>query len=277
MRKRETDRNDTDKGGDDPSQNGAGEATPGPEAASFESAFARVLGPPALARLADLCVDRPVVLVAGDQLMGKSTAARLLAAALGGTVGGAGAVVRRMATERCMTVEAMSRALAQQPEIDVRIDYEAASLVARGEVTAFESRLAGHLGLLLRRLGRKHLLTVVLTCDPRERALRYVAREISAEARARIEPRLVVQPDANFRTYLRALGSIDDADARAVAARFVEIADRDAIDVVRMRALYGVDYRDRSVFDMTVDTTVRSAVDVQASLVEAAKARWGRA
>lgn len=52
---------------------------------AFKLAFERVVGKGAVTRLVESFSEAPVLLLAGDQASGKSTTAKLLAEALGGT------------------------------------------------------------------------------------------------------------------------------------------------------------------------------------------------
>ena len=60
-----------------------------------------------------------------------------------------------------------------------------------------------------------------------------------------------------------------------MAARFDAIASRDQNDKARLMALYGVDYQDRSVFDVVIDTTGKTPDEVQAAILQAVRDRLG--
>ncbi|MCC6808193.1 MAG: AAA family ATPase [Deltaproteobacteria bacterium] len=234
--------------------------------ASFAAAFLNVKGPSAIADLKKLFTETLLVTFGGDQLTGKSTQSKGLAATLKGTAGGTGAIVRKMAADAGYKPEEIgefAKELAKNPTQDVELDYRALQLMAKGDVTTFESRLAGHLAEFLRQLGRKNVVSVYLKCAPKELALRYVQREVSPAARARIEPLLNVPKSATFIEALEALGKIDDADAKAVAAKAQDIAGRDVTDLKRLKLLYGVNYQDTSSFDLVVDTTGKTPEQIQ--------------
>ena len=235
----------------------------------FAQAFLNVAGPNAVKDLIASFTKDPVVLIAGDQLTGKSTAARAVASALDGKASGTGKLVRKEAESRGLSIEEMSKDLADEPDFDAKIDLRAAGVIAQGDAAAFESRLAGHLGEFLKELGRENVLSVYLACGPKERALRYVARECGDDARTRIEPQLKVDPDASLKDCLLALGGIDDPAAQEVAGKFDGIASRDQNDKGRLMALYGVDYQDRSVFDVVIDTTRMTPEQVKEAILEA--------
>jgi cytidylate kinase len=240
-----------------------------PSKASFEAAFTKVAGKEALDILKSTFTKTPVVLIAGDQLTGKSTAAKAVAAALGGAPSGTGALMRAMAAERGVTIEQLSKDLATEPDTDVKIDFEAAKKIGAGGASAFESRLAGHLGQFLKKLGRENILSVYLVASPQERALRYLQREVSPEARQRLEPQLKLPADADLEEALAALVALNDPEASAIAGRMKDIANRDNNDLKRLKTLYGVDYQDRSSFDIVVETSGKTPEEVQAAILEA--------
>lgn len=223
--------------------------------ASFGTAFARVLGPGAVSRLMAKFSDAPILVLSGDQLTGKSTVAKAIAKALGGEASSTGSLVRAQADQLQIPIEAMTKRLAEHPSANVELDYRAAETIAAGDVIAFESRIAGHLGRYLSDLGRPGVLSVYLTASPRERTLRYLAREVGPDARERIESQLQVPADATLVECLDALGSIDDPAARAVHARFEQIAGRDEVLQGELQSLYGIDYRDHDGFDLVIDTS----------------------
>ena len=242
------------------------------DSTSFEAAFARVLGARAIHDLKALLTETPVVLIAGSQLTGKSTAAKAVAARMGGMSAGTGSIVRKMAEERGISIEQMSREM--DPDVDVAIDYRAACRIGGGEVAAFESRLAGHLGQFLERLGRKQIVSVYLEASPKERALRHLHREVSPAARARLEQQVHFEDGATLEQALAALVALGDPEASAIASKMGDIARRDEVDRGRMHALYGVDFQDQCAFDVVLDTTGRSPADmVEVILTEAVRVR----
>ncbi len=244
---------------------------------SLPKAFSEVVGPQAIADLKALFNDKPVVLIAGDQLTGKSTVAGMVAKQLGdGKAASTGKIVRAMAAERGISIEEMSKRLAEEPGVDQRIDYEACKLIATGGAMAVESRLAGHLADFLRGLGRKNLFAVYLACSPRERALRYVYREVSPQARQRLDPLLDVEGSVDLAACLSALAKIDDPAAAKVTGSMGAVAARDAQDYERLQSLYGIDYRDRSVFDLVVDTSNKSPDEVLAAVLAALPAEFAQ-
>jgi cytidylate kinase len=231
-------------------------------------AFVRVVGPAAVTDLMASFTERPVLLLSGGQLTGKSATARILAERLGGAPRSSGSIVRSMAAECGISVEEMGRLLAADPDSDVRIDHEAARVIAHGEAVVFESRLAGHLGAWLRELGRRRLFSVHLMCSPRERFVRFVYREVSAEASRRVSAALPSGWDIDPAEELRVLRALADADAQRIERRMVEASGRDAEDRWRLAGVYGFDYGERSPHDATIDTS-------PLTVLETADRIWG--
>jgi cytidylate kinase len=244
--------------------------------AAFGIAFERVAGSGAVARIVDSFTDTPVLLLAGDQVSGKSTAAKLLADRLGGTAGSTGALVRMRAAELGLTFDAYNARLRHDPEVDVRHDHLAASAIAAGRVVVFESRLAGHLGSWLRALGRTELHSVYLHCPPIERALRVLERATSAAVRERVARTLDDVPDATFEQIVRRLAASPEPGVLGVAEQLRFAAARDANDQARIRAIYGVDYTDISVFDARIDTSRGSPAATADAIIHAWRSAGGR-
>lgn len=238
-------------------------------AEGIERVFARVIGSAAVAALQSTFSRNPVVLIAGDQLTGKSTAAKTVAAALGGEGSGTGRLMRDAAAHAGKPVEEFVKSV--PASFDVELDWEATKKIARGDVAVFESRLAGHIGQMLERLGRTNVVSVYLVASPRERALRYLQRELSPEVRARIEPRLQIAADASLEEALAAVVALGDPEASRIATSMKDIAGRDAIDHARLKKLYDVDYQDRSSFDVVVVTDGKTPEQVQAEILDAVK------
>src|SRR5262245_40754400 len=124
--------------------------------------LARVKGERALADLEKSFSTSPVVLIAGQQCTGKGTVAPLVAKAISqrAKVSGTGKLMREAAQRAHKSIEEFVSTVS--PDVDVELDWRAAELIARGDVDVFESRLAGHLGAFLRKLGRTNLVSVYL-------------------------------------------------------------------------------------------------------------------
>jgi cytidylate kinase len=229
--------------------------------ARFEAALCAVGGRFAIREVDDSFTETPVILVAGDQASGKSTTAKELARHLGGAVGSTGNVVRRMAAERGLTFEAFQAELTNDPQADARNDLSAVQAIAAGKVVVFESRLAGHIGSWLRSRGRRGLLSVYIDCSPRERALRVLERATCPTTRARVAT-LTPPQEGDLELLLKSWADIDDAAVREVSTALRAAASRDRTDCDRIRKAYGLDYSERSDFDLTVDSSQATVAEI---------------
>lgn len=220
--------------------------------ASFGARFEALLGTRRVAEIIDALGTRPVLLLAGDPGVGKSSVARALAARIGGAAGGTGACVRAEATRRGFTLEAFNSFLVEHPEEDISIDAAAAITVACGDVAVFESRLAGHLGWWLRGHGRAGLRTVYLQCAPHEQARRLLAREgASARHDATVSRMEAAATLADCARVLRDAGAEMEAAAEIVEAQ----ASRMTEERRRLYERYGAILDDPTVYDEMIDTT----------------------
>jgi cytidylate kinase len=181
-------------------------------------------------------------------------------------------------------------------DVDVRLDFRAAKAIAGSElkkadgssvdITVFESRLAGHLGQFLEGIGRENIVSVYLYAAPRVQAERYLEREvfIPADKAATTGAARAAVVDARQKAKAVLAGLTDQVglgdclqklvDANipgldSMAAKVKGIAGRDENDKSRLLSLYGVDYQDRSAFDVVVDTNGRSPDQVKAAILEA--------
>ncbi len=122
---------------------------------------------------------------------------------------------------------------------------------------------------------------VFLTCSAREQALRYVGREISAQAHDALVPLLPADVDfASLEDVLRHLaahpsgGDLPERDR--IFASFADNMRRDDDDRARFDALYGAQchYRNTDAFyDLVVDTSETTPAE-KAELVVDGFARW---
>lgn len=247
------------------------QTTQATQARGIERIFEKTIGAAQMAALKSSMSTKPVVLIAGDQLTGKSTAAKSVALALQGEASGTGRLMRAAAEQAGKPIEEFVKSVPST--FDVELDWQASKKIAKGDVAVFESRLAGHLGQMLERMGRKNVVSVYLVASPRERALRYLQRELSPEVRARVEARLQLAPDATLEQAMQAIVALDDPDANKIASMWQDIAKRDDVDKARLFDLYGVDYQDRSAFDVVVVTDGKQPAEVQAEILAAVQAR----
>ncbi len=222
----------------------------------LEDVFSRVIGPDAMSRVRASLRPRPLILLGGDQLTGKTCTAQLLAARLGGEAGSTGSLVRQQLELEGSTLDAKNRHLAAHPEADVRLDFEALLALARGTWSVYECRMAGELGRVLREAGHPRLRAIYLTCGPRERAFRQVERSLGSQARARVECEFPPDDGRSLAAWLNlAVEILGPAGKRAIDSGAA--ASRDRLDRDRLLRLYSVDYTDTQAYDLTISTDRR--------------------
>lgn len=238
----------------------------------FDQVFTRLLGARAVDQLLEDLSTRPAVLIAGNQLTGKSTAARQVGRALGFTVGSTGTLVRQMAAKEGLTIEAMAHALFLRPETDASLDHAAFDSVAHARVGVYESRLAAWMAAWLRERGRTAIFAVFVTCSARERALRFVRREMDAETAAQMGALLDGDDAMGFAQALDAISRLPHPRAREVITRMDGAISRETHDRDRLRNLYGVDFLDSSPCDLVVDNTTGTAEQTRERILVAVRA-----
>jgi cytidylate kinase len=194
-------------------------------------------------------------------------------------------------------------------DVDVRLDFRAAKAIAASsltkadgatlDLTVFESRLAGHLGQFLEGLGRENIVSVYLYAAPRVQAERYLEREVFgpalASATTAAQKSTIEGARAEARALLAGLG--EDVGLAACLTKLVEaqvgggavpglaalatkiagIAGRDDNDKTRLLSLYGVNYQDRSAFDVVVDTNGKTPAEVKQAILDAVAAKTASA
>lgn len=262
----------------------AAEGSATDEFRGFRRAFEAAEGPEVMDRLKASFSNDPVVLIGGQALTGKSSRAKILAGRVeGGAVLSGGALIRARAKEAGIPVAEMAKAVDFDTQVDLATCRAVGSAAFRDEsggeqrTAVAEGRLAGPLGGLLRNLGRENLFSVYLVCSPRERALRYLDREVSPAARSEVLEHLKISDDASMEEFLVAVGEIDpnclSADVRAALAKAGDDmkaeAARDETDRQRYLKLYAVDFLERSSYDLVVDTTNLSPEQVDAAIQHA--------
>lgn len=175
-----------------------------------------------------------LITISGLPGSGKTTVARLVARDLALEHVYAGNVFRRQAETHGLTLEEYVRRAETDSSIDRELDRQMEERAARGRAV-LEGRLAA---FMAERAGVP--------------ALR-VFLEASEAVRA---------------------GRITGREGGAAAERLREIQAREASDRRRYRDLYGVDYHDRTRYDLIVETDRRTPEEVARAIVERARARF---
>jgi len=96
----------------------------------IEKAFKEHIGSDSINKLRENITDKPMILIAGDQLTGKSTQAKNLAEHYNGTFYSVGNLFREVATKRGITVAEQAKLLLTERGIDVEIDYKTCEMIS---------------------------------------------------------------------------------------------------------------------------------------------------
>ena len=176
-----------------------------------------------------------LITISGLPGSGKTTVAKLVAAELGLEHVYAGNIFRRQAEAAGLTLQEYLRRAETDSSIDRQLDDRMRERARTGNAV-LEGRLAA-----------------------------FMAMEANV-------PALKVYLDAS--EPVRA-ARITDREGGATAERLHEIQARETSDWQRYRDIYGVDYHDRSRYDVVVDTDRRSPEDLAREIVDRARVRFG--
>ena len=94
------------------------------------NAFKKYIGKNSVKKLQESINQKPMILIAGDQLTGKSTQAKNLAEAFNGTFHSVGNLFREIAAKRGITVAEQAKLLLTERGIDVEIDYKTCEMIS---------------------------------------------------------------------------------------------------------------------------------------------------
>ena len=232
----------------------------------IEKAFKEYISPESINKLRENITDKPMILIAGDQLTGKSTQAKNLAEYYRGTFYSVGNLFREVAAKRGITVAEQAKLLLTERGIDVEIDYKTCEMISGKSIDTnlgvIEGRQPAYMGSFMQELGKRNLVRIYFQCSIREQALRFLRREIGEAA---YQEGLANVPDVEYST----LQSLQDEiynlelpDSNDVIQKFVDNQSRDEDDKDRYSSLYGFDYGDLSGYDIVVNTTNKEADSV---------------
>jgi|LFRM01.1.fsa_nt_gb predicted cytidylate kinase len=178
------------------------------------------------------------ITISGPPGSGKTTVCRILGERLGLDVVVSGHIFRQMAKERDMTLPEFGHMCEIDPQVDIELDRRMVEIASRSENLCLEGRLAAH---MLTRHGIA-ALRVLMTADIVERSRRVAEREGGSPEQRR-----------------------------------AEIEEREACEAKRYLTYYDIDIRDRSIYDLIIDTTDISAEEVAEIIIREAKKHGGNA
>ena len=231
--------------------------------AGIEKAFKDYIGSNSINKLREKITDKPMILIAGDQLTGKSTQAKNLAEYYRGTFYSVGNLFREVAAKKGITVAEQAKLLLTERGIDVEIDYKTCEMISGNSIDTnlgvIEGRQPAYMGSFMQELGKRNLIRIYFQCSIREQALRFLRREIGELA---YQKGLANVPDIDYRT-LKSLQdeiyNLELQDSNEVIQKFVDNQSRDEDDRERYSSLYGFDYGNLSGYDIVINTTNKEA------------------
>jgi len=232
----------------------------------IEKAFKEYISLDSINKLREKITDKPMILIAGDQLTGKSTQAKNLAEYYRGTFYSVGNLFREVAAKRGITVAEQAKLLLTERGIDVEIDYKTCEMISGNSIDThigvIEGRQPAYMGSFMQELGKRNLVRIYFQCSIREQALRFLRREIGEVA---YQKGLENVPDIEYST-LESLqdeiSNLELSESHEVIQKFVENQSRDEDDRDRYSSLYGFDYGNLEGYDIVVNTTNKEAKSV---------------
>jgi len=224
----------------------------------IESAFKTYIGENSIELLREDITNKPMILIAGDQLTGKSTQAKCLADYFGGSFYSVGSLFRQAAKDRGITVAEQARLLLVERGIDVDIDYKTCQMITGAKINSnlgvIEGRQPAYMGSFMESLGKKNLVRLYFKCSIRDQALRFLRREAGEVAYSIGKNQI---PRENYDT-LESLETeiklLDIKNKQKIISDFIENQNRDEDDRRRYSGLYGFDYGDLEGYDIVLDT-----------------------
>ncbi|EFA74595.1 hypothetical protein PPL_11563 [Heterostelium album PN500] len=256
---------------------------------SLINIFSKYFGESSISQLKTGC-NRPTILIAGNQLTGKSTMAKKLANHyVGGEFYSVGMMFRELAASLNISVGEQSRLLlelelAEQQnlppnksnplygkKVDVEIDYRTLKIIQNNNNNnqqqqqnksidnyyVIEGRQPALLGTYLKEeLNRENLIRIYVECSVREKSIRFLEREIGKQAAEIAEKSIPHDTNLNdLSSVTEYISKLNLPNISDVVNKFKENQNRDLNDRNRYINQYGLDYEDKSFYDFVVDTS----------------------
>ena len=224
----------------------------------IESAFKTYIGEKSIDKLQENITDKPMILIAGDQLTGKSTQAKNLADFFNGSFHSVGALFREAAKNRGITVAEQAKLLLVERGIDVEIDYKTCQVITGSDIDTslgvVEGRQPAYMGSFMASLGKKNLIRLYLQCSIREQALRFLRREVGEVAYLAGKEQIPEKDYKNLESLNTAIENLDIGQREEAMSEFIENQSRDEDDRHRYSGLYGFDYGNLEGYDIILNT-----------------------
>ncbi len=230
------------------------------------TAFTKYIGESSIDELRDAINEKPMILIAGDQLTGKSTQAQNLAEHFGGDFRSVGMLFREAAANRGITVAEQARLLLTERGIDVEIDYKTCQMIAgntiQSKLAVIEGRQPAYMGSFMASLGKKNIVRLYFQCSIREQALRFLRREFG-EAAYQVGKAEIPRNDyENLESLRSEIENLELDGSSLVIDQFMENQNRDEDDRHRYSGLYGFDYGNLEGYDIIQNTNEKEPDEV---------------
>ena len=230
----------------------------------IEAAFKTYIGDTSVEELKNTITEKPMILIAGDQLTGKSTQAQRLAEHFGGAFRSVGMLFREAAVKRGISVAEQARLLLTERGIDVDIDYKTCQMIAGNKIQSnlavIEGRQPAYMGSFMASLGKKHIVRLYFQCSIREQALRFLRRESGEAAYQTGKSQIPNKKYGNLEELRTEIQVLDIGGE--VIDQFMENQNRDEDDRHRYSGLYGFDYGNLEGYDIILDTNNKEPEEV---------------
>ena len=232
----------------------------------IEAAFTNYIGETSIDELKNTITEKPMILIAGDQLTGKSTQAQKLAMHFNADFRSVGMLFREAASNRGITVAEQARLLLTERGIDVEIDYKTCQMIAgntiQSKLAVIEGRQPAYMGSFMASLGKKNIVRLYFQCSIREQALRFLRREFGEPA-YQIGKAQIPRGDYDTLESLRSeIENLELDGSSVVIDQFMENQNRDEDDRHRYSGLYGFDYGNLEGYDIILNTNEKEPDEV---------------
>ena len=241
----------------------------------IETAFKTYIGEESITTLKNNITEKPMILIAGDQLTGKSTQAKRLADFFEGSFHSVGSLFREAAKKRGITVAEQARLLLVERGIDVEIDYKTCQVITGADIDSnlgvVEGRQPAYMGSFMASLGKINLVRVYLQCSIREQALRFLRREVGEEAYLAGKTQIPEKNYKNLESLNTEIERLDISQSDNLMSEFIENQSRDEDDRHRYSGLYGFDYGNLDGYDIVLNTNNKEPDNVFNEILEKLK------
>ena len=238
----------------------------------IEKAFKEYIGENSIDELKRSITEKPMILIAGDQLTGKSTQAKRLSKIYNGKNLSVGTLFREEAKKRGVSVAEQARLLKKERGIDVQIDYSTCKMIGGAELDSdlavIEGRQPAFMGGFMESIGKDNLVRIYLECSVREQALRFLKRETTKEDYLFVKENLPKEDFGNLEDVAKEINGMEIPNTESVMDAFIDNQNRDEDDRERYHKLYGFDYRDASGYDIIINTNDKEVGDVAKEINE---------